>query len=193
MQGFPGEFRKDGSVLLVKSHLLMELTSNFVQFDSVVLLIRNPRDSILATVNIIYALNLESERNVSEEVFNNIHDAVAPPSMFEEFGDDWSHLVTLLLKEWTKLYTDWLTKYHRPMHVVFYENLIEDTRNELQAILDFLNVTVSLWDITCAIDRKNDLDNLFRHVKKYKYFNPITKDMYKKLELAQNRVYDLIK
>lgn len=37
-----------------------------------------------ATVNIIYALNLESERNVSEEVFNNIHDAVAPPSMFEE-------------------------------------------------------------------------------------------------------------
>ncbi|XP_026318227.1 WSCD family member AAEL009094-like [Hyposmocoma kahamanoa] len=197
MQGFPGESRKDGSVLLVKSHGPMDFTSNLVQFDSVVLLIRNPKDSILAAFNVMYGLHLKLKENVTEDVIfhnmHNIHDIVAPPSIFGEFGGNWSRVVNCFIIAWTALYTEWLTKYHGPMHVVFYENLVEDTRNELQAILDFLNVTVSSWDITCAIHRKSGLDNLFRHVKKYKYFNPFTKDMYEKMELAQNKVYDLVK
>lgn len=55
----------------------------------------------------------------------------------------WYYVVDDYLDEWTKLYKDWLTNYHNPLHVVFYENLVNDTRNELQAILDFLNVTVT--------------------------------------------------
>lgn len=57
--------------------------------------------------------------------------------------DKWSSRVTFHLQEWTKLYTDWLTNYQGPILVVFYENLINDTRNELKRILNFLNVTVS--------------------------------------------------
>lgn len=48
-------------------------------------------------------------------------------------------------------------------------------------------------DITCAIERQNDLDNIYRHLKKYKYYDPFTKDMYKKMELAKNTVYGLVK
>lgn len=49
------------------------------------------------------------------------------------------------------------------------------------------------YDITCAIEKQNDLDNIYRHLKKYKYFDPFTKDMYRNLELAKNKVYDLVR
>ncbi|XP_026318239.1 WSCD family member CG9164-like [Hyposmocoma kahamanoa] len=192
--GFPGEYCNDGSVLVVKNHYDVNRTIKSAQFDSIILLIRNPRDSILATYNMEYAKKIEYEQSDNETiVLINFHVFVAPPSVFRKSPDKWSSRVTFHLQEWTKLYTDWLTNYQGPILVVFYENLINDTRNELKSILDFLNVTVSEWDIMCAIDRQNDLDNIFRRLKKFKYFDPFTKDMYKKMELAKNRVYSLVK
>lgn len=47
MVGFPGEYFNDGSVLVVKTHYDVNKTMATVQFESIVLLIRNPRDSIL--------------------------------------------------------------------------------------------------------------------------------------------------
>lgn len=55
----------------------------------------------------------------------------------------WVDLFNRYLREWTETYTDWLTNYHNPIHVVLYENLVNDTRKELKNVLHFLNINVS--------------------------------------------------
>lgn len=53
-QGFTGESCKDGSMLVVKNHFKTYQTVYFVEFGSIVLLIRNPKDSILVSNILIF-------------------------------------------------------------------------------------------------------------------------------------------
>ncbi|KPJ12437.1 WSCD family member AGAP003962 [Papilio machaon] len=64
-KGFPAENISDGSVLVVKTHKYPP--KNLNKFESAVLLIRNPRDAILAEFNRI----------------NSGHTGIAPKSAFE--------------------------------------------------------------------------------------------------------------
>ncbi|VVC96392.1 unnamed protein product [Leptidea sinapis] len=102
LHGFPAENVTDGSVLVVKTH---ETPTTNRKYDSAILLIRNPRDALLADFNRLH----------------KGHIGTAPKSAFKRKSNE-----------------------HRssPLHIVFYETLVRDTRMTLQRTLDFLNHTV---------------------------------------------------
>ena len=49
--GFPGEYRMDGSVIVIKTHLMGDAMRKMRQFDQAVIVIRNPLDSMKAEWN----------------------------------------------------------------------------------------------------------------------------------------------
>ncbi|KPJ12439.1 WSCD family member AGAP003962 [Papilio machaon] len=154
--GFPAENISDGSVLVVKTHEYAP--SNLEQFESAVLLIRNPRDAILAEFNRI----------------NSGHTGFAPKSAFEIPSLRrivWYPYVSTQLRDWEYFHNLWLTKFPGPVYIVFYEALLSDTRNTLQGILSFLNITVTEDDMNCALSNK---EGLYKRKKKYKDFDPFT-------------------
>ncbi|KPI93167.1 WSCD family member CG9164 [Papilio xuthus] len=129
-QGFPAENISDGSVLVVKTHKYPPKNVN--KFESAILLIRNPRDAILAEFNRI----------------NSGHTGIAPKSAFDmkvraPRRKVWVPFVSLQLRKWEIFHNLWLTKFPGPVYIVFYEALLSDTRNTLQGILIFLNITVT--------------------------------------------------
>ncbi|XP_013167977.1 PREDICTED: WSCD family member AGAP003962-like [Papilio xuthus] len=175
-QGFPAENISDGSVLVVKTHKYPPKNVN--KFESAILLIRNPRDAILAEFNRI----------------NSGHTGIAPKSAFDmkvraPRRKVWVPFVSLQLRKWEIFHNLWLTKFPGPVYIVFYEALLSDTRNTLQGILIFLNITVTEDDMNCALSNK---DGLYKRNKKYKDFDPFTGDMYRQINMVKTRVYTKI-
>ncbi|KAG6455330.1 hypothetical protein O3G_MSEX009164 [Manduca sexta] len=130
VHGFPAENVTDGSVLVVKTHEAPPLEPD--KFKSAILLIRNPRDAILADFNRLH----------------KGHIGTAPKSAFkrksqEHKKSEWANYVSAQLPVWESLHRLWLTRFAGPVHIVFYELLVQDTRATLADILEFVNVTVT--------------------------------------------------
>ncbi|KAJ0172941.1 hypothetical protein K1T71_011117 [Dendrolimus kikuchii] len=176
VHGFPAENVTDGSVLVVKTHEAPPLEPD--KFKSAVLLIRNPRDAILADFNRLH----------------KGHIGTAPKSAFkkkmhERRMSDWATYVATQLTVWESLHRLWLTKFPGPIYVVFYEVLVKDTKNTLLGVLDFLNHTVTEEDITCALSNK---EGIYRRKKKLQNFDPFTEEMYTALNEVRNRVLNIV-
>ncbi|KPJ12441.1 WSCD family member AGAP003962 [Papilio machaon] len=177
VHGFPAENVTDGTVLVVKTHEAPPLEPD--KFKSAVLLIRNPRDAILADFNRLH----------------KGHIGTAPKSAFkkrshERKKTDWSSYVTIQLRTWESLHDLWLTKFPGPAYIVFYETLVKDTRNTLQGILNFLNYTFTERDMNCALSHK---EGIYRRKKKLQDFDPFTQDMYRQIEIVKTRVFNNIR
>ncbi|XP_060806731.1 WSCD family member AAEL009094 [Amyelois transitella] len=176
LHGFPAENTTDGSVLVVKTHGAPPLDT--YKFDAAVLLIRNPRDAILADFNRLF----------------KGHIGTAPKYAFKRRSNnnkrsDWATHVYQQLREWEVMHQKWLTQFPGPIHLVFYEVLVRDTRTELNAILQFLNHTVSEDDMDCTILNK---EGIYRRKNKHQDFDPYTADMYKGLEQVRQRILRLV-
>ncbi|CAH0758810.1 unnamed protein product [Diatraea saccharalis] len=176
VHGFPAENVTDGSVLVVKTHEAPPISPN--KFKSALLLIRNPKDAILADFNRVH----------------KGHIGTAPKSAFKKKSynreeSDWSYYVASQLTAWESLHRLWLTRFPGPVHVVFYETLVSDTRSTLQGVLDFLNRTVSEAEMNCAISLK---EGIYRRKKKIKNFDPYTPEMYKAIRIARDRVFNIV-
>ncbi|XP_053617699.1 WSCD family member CG9164 isoform X2 [Plodia interpunctella] len=176
--GFPAENMTDGSVLIVKTHGVPPLDSESYKFHSAVLLIRNPRDAILADYNRLY----------------KGHIGTAPKYVFKKRSpnskiSDWAAHVYQQLRDWEGLHYKWLSQFPGAIHIVFYEVLVRETRKELNKILQFLNYTVSEEDMNCAMLNK---EGIYRRKKKFQDFDPYTKDMYKGLDKIRQRILRLI-
>ncbi|XP_013145787.1 PREDICTED: WSCD family member AGAP003962-like [Papilio polytes] len=172
--GFPAENISDGSVLVVKTHQYPPKTLE--QFESAVLLIRNPRDAILAEFN----------------RHNSGHTGNAPKSAFEIPALKrlvWFPYFSTQLRDWEYFHNLWLTKFPGQVYIVFYEALLTDTRKTLLGILNFLNITVTEDDMNCALANK---EGLYKRKKKYKEFDPYTHDMYRQIDIVRTRVYTKI-
>ncbi|CAH2052013.1 unnamed protein product, partial [Iphiclides podalirius] len=125
--------------------------------------------------------------------FNRLHKGhigTAPKSAFnkksqEDKSTDWSVYVTTQLKAWEALHNLWLSKFPGPAYIVSYETLVKDTRNTLQGILNFLNVTVTEDDMKCALLHK---EGIYRRKNKHQNFDPFTQDMYQRLHVVKERV-----
>ncbi|CAG4933680.1 unnamed protein product [Colias eurytheme] len=174
VHGFPAENVTNGSVLVVKTH---EGPPSDNKFQAAVLLIRNPRDAILADFNRIH----------------KGHIGTAPKSAFKrktrEHKSDWATYVSVELRSWESTHKHWLNDFPGPIHIVFYETLVDRTRPTMQGILDFLNHTVTEEDMNCAMYNK---EGIYRRRKKYKDFDPFTPNMYAALETVRNRVRDMV-
>ncbi|XP_013145776.1 PREDICTED: WSCD family member GA21586-like [Papilio polytes] len=213
-RGFPAENISDGSVLVVKTHKYPP--KHLRKFESAVLLIRNPRDAILAEFNRIisghtglapksaFEMKVRAPKRISTQrgswlptkQYSNAACTVQTLASrtVEDLGrrrysNVWFPFVSLQLRKWEFFHNLWLTKYPGPVYIVFYEALLSDTRGTLQGILSFLNITVTEEDINCALLNK---DGLYKRNKKYKNFDPFTEDMYRQINKVKTRVYTKI-
>ncbi|XP_045518263.1 WSCD family member AGAP003962 [Pieris brassicae] len=174
VHGFPAENVTNGSVLVVKTH---EGPPPDKKFQAAVLLIRNPRDAILADFNRIH----------------KGHIGTAPKSAFKrktrDQKSDWTSYVSMEVMTWESTHRLWLTRFTGPLHIVLYERLVIDTRSTLHSVLDFLNQSVTEEDMNCALANK---EGIYRRRKKHRDFDPFTPHMYAVLETVRRRIANLI-
>ncbi|KAG7303723.1 hypothetical protein JYU34_012282 [Plutella xylostella] len=173
--GFPAENVTNGSVLVVKTHYMPNDISSY--YKSAILLIRNPRDAILAEFN----------RRLQG------HIGTVPKSAFKTtYGAgkiSWRTFVLDQAAEWGNFHVRWLTQYPRPVHVVLYDELVDDTRSTLAGVLAFLNETVSESAMDCAMRNR---EGIFRRKKKLQNFDPFTEEMYAQLSIVRAEVMKLV-
>ncbi|KAI8442406.1 hypothetical protein MSG28_005922 [Choristoneura fumiferana] len=174
VRGFPAENVTDATVLVVKTHESPPPD----QFKAAVLLVRNPRDAILADFN----------RHLMG------HVGTAPISAFKMKSPDrkksaWAVYVSKNVAAWEALHARWLSRFAGRVLVVLYGALVRDTRQALLDILDFLNHTVPEEDIYCAVVNK---EGIYRRRKKLQDFDPFSADMYRAMAAARARVAALI-
>ncbi|CAF4886530.1 unnamed protein product [Pieris macdunnoughi] len=174
VHGFPAENVTNGSVLVVKTH---EGPPPDKKFQAAVLLIRNPRDAILADFNRIH----------------KGHIGTAPKSAFKrktrDQKSDWTSYVDTEVMTWESTHRLWLTRFSGPLHIVLYERLVIDTRSTLISVLDFLNQSVTEEAMDCALANK---EGIYRRRKKHNDFDPFTPHMYAVLDTVRRRVANLI-
>lgn len=64
---------------------------------------------------------------------------------------DWSQFVAQKAKSWTETNLDWIERFSGPLLITMYHQLVQNTSQELNLILDFLQVTYH-WRIQKLID-----------------------------------------
>ena len=83
----------------------------------------------------------------------------------------WDWLVEYKGATWSFLLHTWLSQTEIPVHVVQYEELVRNTREELVKILDFLEVKVSEDEIDCAVENSEGPFKRTSHLN----FDPFSK------------------
>ncbi|XP_022088327.1 WSC domain-containing protein 2-like isoform X1 [Acanthaster planci] len=117
----------------VKSHL--SDTAHIKTFEGAILLIRNPYSALVA--EIFRRLMLDQEKSAEETV-----------KYFD--SPEWRHFAENQAQSWRNMAVQWITNSHRIL-VSHYENLQENTYEELAKIVRFLDVPVQTQRILCAI------------------------------------------
>ncbi|XP_041972464.1 WSCD family member AAEL009094 [Aricia agestis] len=176
MHGFPAENVTDGSVLVVKTHELPP--ADPPKFMSAVLLIRNPRDAILADFNRLHKGHIGT---ASKSAFRKRTEGHS--------RSDWETYVFNQLRIWEHLHWSWLHNFSGPVHIVFYETLVDDTQCTLGGILNFLNQTVSEEHMECTVVNK---EGIYRRQKKLHNFEPFTQEMYAAIDVVKKRVQFMV-
>lgn len=92
------------------------------------------------------------------------------------------------LQGWKLMNLDWLYNFTGPTHVIFYEQLVENTEHTLRSILEFMEVPIQPR-FKCAVERK---EGIYRRKKRVLNFDPYTAKMKKMLEEVRTTVYDAI-
>lgn len=193
--GFPGESVTNGSVLVVKTHEWGPRARGL--FKRAILLVRNPAAAIQAEFNrqsgghVGFASSDRYKRNK---------------------GKFWLSFVDDKLSSWKKTNLDWLEKFPGPTHVIFYEQLVDNTEHTLRTVLDFLsggtrtalNTTqhrsannnnvilapqIQMSRLQCALDRR---EGIYRRKKRLLHVDPFTEQMRAKIASAQREIYTAI-
>lgn len=73
------------------------------------------------------------------------------------YVSDWQQFVTDNLRGWQQLNMDWLYNFTGPTHVIFYEQLVDNTEHTLKTVINFLGVYVPAKKLECAIERKEGI------------------------------------
>lgn len=136
--GFIGELEEfdAGTTIAIKNH-----GTNYLEDSQAILLIvRNPYDAFKAEFN-----RKQTQRVMEDDgLKSRSHVGHADPAAFNTtVWDDWIKHVSY---RWQKLYSDYVIKcdsMNIPIHVIYYENLKEDTVKEVKSILNFYNETIN--------------------------------------------------
>merc|ERR1719362_1825564 len=130
---FPGEGLVDKRVIAIKTHRASDETRPDLpkKYDRVVLLIRNPMDTMLAEFN-----RRKSEHN---------HTGIAPLSEFS--GKKWTNYVESMIQKWEEFHMYFFDHYKpKQIHLLRYENLKTDLIPELRKLMNFLGVQMENED-----------------------------------------------
>ncbi|CAH1232039.1 WSCD2 [Branchiostoma lanceolatum] len=153
-KGFRGERENwlRRNTVAVKTHRFDR--AHIEQFDSTVLLIRNPYSAMLAEHNRKYAG----------------HTGLPAPKYYQL--NEWREFVDGQSRTWTNTNLNWL-QYSRRLLVVHYEDFVRDTMGQLHRILDFLGLPASQDRLICL---EADKDGKFKR-RRHLEFDPYTSDM----------------
>ena len=130
-------------------------------FDKAVLLVRDPRDSLLAE------WNRQSGGHVGHARADKFRDG------------NWEKFVYKKAIVWEEMNRDWLQNFQGPLLVTFYTNLKDNLEFELKRICEFLNVEISKDSMECVLSRK---DGIYKRSKQVLKFDPFDENMKKFLE-----------
>lgn len=138
--GFPSESVNNGSVIVVKTHEYGSSVRD--QFQAAILVIRDPFDSVLAE-------------------FNRRSGGHIGHASLEKFkknnGKVWQDFVIDKTREWENMNMDWIQNFPRPLHIIFYNDLVENLEQELTKMMDFLKVSFTKEQMECALARKEGI------------------------------------
>ncbi|XP_071827934.1 sialate:O-sulfotransferase 1-like [Apostichopus japonicus] len=129
-----------------------------------ILIIRNPRK--VAVSNVMHQ-KITNEDSRDDELRTRVQH-------IRNNTDKWRSRSLGIIKRWKNLYTSWIEHAKRVL-VVHYDNLCENTYDELKRILNFLNLPINGYYIQCAVDLKPC------HLHEYFDFQPDYPDEYDEL------------
>ncbi|XP_059145586.1 WSCD family member GA21586-like [Physella acuta] len=130
MRGFLAEGVANSSTIVVKTHGSDVITRD--RYEKAVLLIRHPKGAIKAEFNRIYGGG---------------HKSTATPDFFEKY---WPEFYSDHQRAWVRFHEDWQT-YRRPLLVVLYRDLVQQTSVQLREVLTFLKADVDEERLNCAV------------------------------------------
>jgi hypothetical protein len=102
---------------------------------------------------------------------------------------DWQQFVADKLSAWRQTNLDWLHNFTGPMHIMFYDQLLEDVATHLQDLLHFLKLNVSEQNLACALERQ---EGIYRRKRRVVNFDPFTVAMKHALRREQDVVYEAV-
>ncbi|XP_064101521.1 WSCD family member AGAP003962-like [Macrobrachium rosenbergii] len=151
--GFPAESVSNGSVVVVKTH---EWGPEMRKaFSRAVLVLRDPYPAIQAE------FNRQSGGHIGH---------AQPDKYTRDKGRYWEKFVMNKALAWMNTTLDWL-KFEGPLHLVFYEDLIDNLPEEMRRILEFLDLEVSESNFDCMIRHQ---DGIYKRRKRPLNFDPFT-------------------
>ncbi|XP_033646137.1 WSC domain-containing protein 1-like [Asterias rubens] len=119
--------------ICVKSHL--NEAKHIQTFEGAVLLIRNPYSALVAE---IFRRQMLDQAKTAEETIQYFN------------SPEWRNFAENQSKSWKKMAVQWITN-SKKIFVAHYENLQENTNEELTKIVQFLNVPVDKQRVLCAV------------------------------------------
>eukprot|EP00117_Sycon_ciliatum_P022425 scpid77837/ scgid19350/ WSC domain-containing protein 1 len=150
----------NASVVVVKAHSL--LLGDELKYEGAILLLRNPFDAAKA--------------EFSREATGN-HREAAALEMFKKKRDLFKDNVAVIGGRFEKLVSFWIgVSNGRPVHIVYFEDLVADLKGELQRIANFLNMEVPADRFQCIIDHRQGV-NKRSHSQSYKNYDPFDKEL----------------
>ena len=69
----------------------------------------------------------------------------------------WQDFVIDKTREWENMNMDWIQNFPRPLHMIFYNDLVENLEQELTKMMDFLKVSFTKEQMECALARKEGI------------------------------------
>ena len=91
---------------------------------------------------------------------------------------DWNHFARFQSLCWMNTTLDWLM-FQGPVHLVFYEDLLDNLPEEMRRILEFLDITIEEKDFACMLRYK---DGIYKRRKRTLPFDPFSDSLKKWIE-----------
>ncbi|XP_068205920.1 sialate:O-sulfotransferase 2-like isoform X2 [Palaemon carinicauda] len=139
-----------------------------------ILLLRNPYDTLIAFRNYQYGGHL----------------GIASPLAFH--GQDWARFVQSKVEKWGAFANDWITG-ARNLHVVHFENMQVNPKQELLKIMQFLHLRVDPHRLKCVLA---NLNGSFRRITPentfYRKKDPFTPELHASVEKHIGEVNDAL-
>ncbi|XP_042210449.1 WSCD family member AAEL009094-like [Homarus americanus] len=165
--GFPAESVSNGSVVVVKTHEWgPEMRKTFGR---AILVMRDPYLAIQAE------FNRQSGGHIGH---------AQPDKYTRDGGRYWEKFVTNKALAWMNTTLDWL-KFDRPLHLVFYEDLLDNLPEEMRRILEFLDLEVSDSNFDCMLRHQ---DGIYKRRRRPLNFDPFTPKLRKLVDKCKRLV-----
>ncbi|XP_045206996.1 WSC domain-containing protein 1-like [Mercenaria mercenaria] len=112
-----------------------------LNYSKAIYILRNPYHSMLAE------FNRQTARKPSGKKIFNRGESTAPTRVFR--NRVWNEFLKYYVNIWEKMALYWLDEFDRPVHVLLYERVKENTISEVYNLTKFLNINVPFNSLYC--------------------------------------------